>query len=260
MRALLRVQAQRRPPYRWLFAAALSSVSVDGVRRVPTTSGRASGASGLVAGAANAFVAASALFRGLSPGSSSSESNAPGTPPAGLPGPVAIRPAGPGDVIAMQRINEAVLPENYPRQFYAQQLADWPGLQLVACAPDRVDPSRAHDGYGPVIGYCLAKMEGASRGHITSIAVLPEYRNRGCATAIMREVTAQMRGRYRATAVTLNVRKSNVAALHVYTTKLGYSTEAVYSRYYQDGEDALHLVFPIEADAADEVTAQADHA
>lgn len=237
------VPARRRPPFRWLFAAALSSASVDGARRFSSAGNRVSGgASALIAGAA-------ALFHGPAVLPADLRLGPDGAAPSEGAGPVAIRMAGPGDVLAMQRINEAVLPENYPRQFYAQMLADWPGLQLVACAPGPADASSAD---GPVIGYCLAKMEGAARGHITSIAVLPAYRNCGCATAIMREVTAQMRGRYRATSVTLNVRKSNVAALRVYTQKLGYLTEAVYSRYYQDGEDALHLALCIEEAAAKE--------
>mmetsp|Transcript_4864 Transcript_4864/g.15059 ORF Transcript_4864/g.15059 Transcript_4864/m.15059 type:complete len:280 (+) Transcript_4864:779-1618(+) len=255
-RMLRGMRAPRRRPFRWLMAAALSSAAVDGTRRSPPTSGRSpaqagGGANGLVAGATNAFAAASALFRGpdLSGGASAAHAA-----PCAPHGALAIREAGPADVNAMQRINEAVLPENYSRQFYMQQLADWPGLQLVACAPDLADPDdlaarqAGADGahLGPVIGYCLGKMEGSRRGHITSIAVLPEHRNRGCATAIMREVTAQMRGRYGAAAVTLNVRKSNVAALHVYTDKLGYATDAIYTRYYQDGEDALHLVLTLE--------------
>jgi peptide alpha-N-acetyltransferase len=128
-----------------------------------------------------------------------------------------------------------VLPENYPSAFYRAQLADWPGLQLVACAPTD----------GQVVGYCLGKMEAARVGHITAIAVLPAHRNGGAATAIMREVTARMRQSYGASRVSLNVRLSNLAALHVYTAKLGYATEAVYARYYADGEDALHLVLAL---------------
>jgi len=147
-----------------------------------------------------------------------------------------IRQAMASDVSEMKRINELVLPENYPQAFYLQHLNEWPSLQLVACG----------EGSEGIVGYCLAKMEDAISGHIISIAVLPEHRNCGAATAIMREVTELMRRGYGAARVTLNVRVSNEAALHVYTSKLGYRKEAIYASYYANGEDALHLLLPLE--------------
>mmetsp|Transcript_6763 Transcript_6763/g.16426 ORF Transcript_6763/g.16426 Transcript_6763/m.16426 type:complete len:252 (+) Transcript_6763:3-758(+) len=215
------VGPSRGQPFRWLLtAAAISSSAVDG----------AAGAAGGLVGAANALFAG-VLFRPPGAGAATN-------PPSAL----AIRTALAKDVLDIKRINEAVLPENYPLGFYQQQLSDWPGLQLVACTPGES---------GTVVGYCLGKMEAAGRGHIISIAVLPEHRNCGCATAIMREVTLQMRQRYAAAEVTLNVRSSNTAALHVYTSKLGYRTAEVYARYYQNGEDAMHLVLPLAEKAQD---------
>lgn len=161
---------------------------------------------------------------------------------------VRIRQALATDIDAMKAINEEVLPENYPLAFYRMHLADWPGLQLVACAPAAPGAAgglAALSGAPSaerVVGYCLAKMEVGSRGHITSIAVLPDFRNCGAATSIMHQVTERMRREHGALSVTLNVRKSNAAALHVYTAKLGYRAKHTWAQYYQDGEDALHLV------------------
>mmetsp|Transcript_6866 Transcript_6866/g.18598 ORF Transcript_6866/g.18598 Transcript_6866/m.18598 type:complete len:284 (+) Transcript_6866:226-1077(+) len=244
---------------RWLVAAALSSAaSLDGVsaaasstnpRRTPPSAQPMSSVAASVSAHAVAPTAAAGAAHGcllavraLLGGSVADTATAP--PPAAADAaagadvaPVDIRTAVSADLRSMKRINEAVLPENYPLSFYEHHMSEWPGIQLVACAPDDE---------GKVVGYCLAKMEGAGRGHVLSIAVLPSHRNRGTATAIMAQVTGEMRRRYGASCVTLNVRKSNEAAIHVYTSKLGYRLQQTFARYYQNGEDALHLVLRLD--------------
>ena len=76
--------------------------------------------------------------------------------------------------------------------------------------------------------------------HVNSIAVDPELRGKGLATALMRFVLAEAerRGAHRAT---LEVRRSNRPARRLYE-KLGFSIVAVRSQYYtQPDEDALIL-------------------
>lgn len=41
--------------------------------------------------------------------------------------------------------------------------------------------------------------------------------------------------------VSLHVRKSNTAALHLYKETLGFSIEKIEARYYADGEDAFSM-------------------
>lgn len=63
--------------------------------------------------------------------------------------------------------------------------------------------------------------------------------------------------------VSLHVRMSNIAALHLYRDTLGFGVEKVESKYYADGEDAYSmkmdlkfikdLIIPEEADEGDEV-------
>lgn len=46
---------------------------------------------------------------------------------------------------------------------------------------------------------------------------------------------------YRANYVSLHVRMSNTAALHLYRDTLGFEVEKVESKYYADGEDAFAM-------------------
>jgi ribosomal-protein-alanine N-acetyltransferase len=74
--------------------------------------------------------------------------------------------------------------------------------------------------------------------HITNIAVHPDYRGRGLGERLMRSLMsfAVSSG---ATAMTLEVRRSNEAAKQLYR-KLGFVEEGVRPGYYTDnGEDAI---------------------
>ena len=59
--------------------------------------------------------------------------------------------------------------------------------------------------------------------------------------------------------VSLHVRMSNIAALHLYRDTLGFKVEKVESKYYADGEDAysmkMNLGF-VQEEALDEDAAQ----
>lgn len=75
-------------------------------------------------------------------------------------------------------------------------------------------------------------------GHITNIAVHPEYRGMGLGNAIMEALIMEAK-KNGITAMTLEVRMSNMAAINLYK-KYGFIEEAVRKKYYQDtGEDAL---------------------
>lgn len=88
-----------------------------------------------------------------------------------------------------------------------------------------------------VIGYAgLWKVYG--EGHITNIAVHPEYRKNGVGAALLKKLIemAESDGIYR---MTLEVRKSNEAAIHLYS-KFRFQPGGVRKGYYADnGEDAI---------------------
>ena len=74
--------------------------------------------------------------------------------------------------------------------------------------------------------------------YITNIAVHPEFRNAGVGSRLLESLLEICSGNDME-AVTLEVRKSNLAALHLYQ-KYGFAVEGSRRRYYADnGEDAL---------------------
>ena len=88
-----------------------------------------------------------------------------------------------------------------------------------------------------VVGYA-GMWKVFDEGHITNIAVHPEFRKSGVGSRLLESMleTAREQG---IVAMTLEVRKSNVAAQHLYH-KYGFRTEGERRRYYADnGEDAL---------------------
>ncbi|MBR2215437.1 MAG: ribosomal protein S18-alanine N-acetyltransferase [Selenomonadaceae bacterium] len=73
---------------------------------------------------------------------------------------------------------------------------------------------------------------------ITNVAILPEHRGKGAATALMAKMIEKAKERG-ATAMTLEVRPSNVPALALYA-KFGFKSVGRRPKYYQDnGEDAI---------------------
>ncbi len=92
---------------------------------------------------------------------------------------------------------------------------------------------------GLVVAFCCVWVV-MDELHINNVAVRPEFRRRGLARALLAHVTdeAIRRG---ATRATLEVRRSNVAALRLYD-RLGFTIGGVRRNYYTNPiEDALIL-------------------
>lgn len=95
------------------------------------------------------------------------------------------------------------------------------------------------DASGEPVGFC-AVWRVLDELHINNLAVLPERRRGGAASAMLERVLADgaARGAHRAT---LEVRASNTAALRLYE-RFGFRVTAVRRGYYtQPEEDALVL-------------------
>ena len=146
---------------------------------------------------------------------------------------VCVRAATVDDLWAMQRCNLMCLPENYQMKYYLYHALAWPSLLQVA------------DVDGAIVGYVLAKLdEDASddvRGHITSLSVLRTHRKLGLAATLMRAAHRALRECYDAKDVSLHVRVSNEAAIHLYRDVLKYEEVGVEAKYYADGEDAYNM-------------------
>jgi ribosomal-protein-alanine N-acetyltransferase len=97
----------------------------------------------------------------------------------------------------------------------------------------------ARDALNEAIGFCSC-WRVLDEVHINNLAVLPEHRRSGVASALLERVLQDgvARGAPRAT---LEVRRSNVAALKLYQ-KFGFSVSGVRRGYYSNPEeDALVL-------------------
>ncbi|KAI0082475.1 acyl-CoA N-acyltransferase [Panus rudis PR-1116 ss-1] len=146
-----------------------------------------------------------------------------------------IRPARVEDLPGMQACNLQNLPENYTMKYYMYHGLTWPQLSFVA------------EDQGRIVGYILAKMEEdladdeEPHGHVTSISVLRSHRRLGLAKRLMIQSQEAMATIYRASYVSLHVRKSNRAALGLYRDTLGFTVQDIEKSYYADGEDAYAM-------------------
>lgn len=81
-----------------------------------------------------------------------------------------------------------------------------------------------------IVGYVIADVD---RNLIVSIAVHPEYRNKGYGKKLMDYVLKLMKGK-----IFLQVRKSNKIAISFYQ-KIGFKKIKEIKKYYMNGEDAI---------------------
>jgi len=131
-------------------------------------------------------------------------------------------------------INRVCLPENYATYFFLDLYERFPETFIVA------------EEDGEVVGYIMCRIETglpdfgllgiAKKGHVISIAVLPEHQRKGIGTALMKEAIAGMRI-YKGKECYLEVRVSNTPAVNLYK-KLGFESSKVVHGYYADGEAA----------------------
>ncbi|PPQ65961.1 hypothetical protein CVT26_010723 [Gymnopilus dilepis] len=147
-----------------------------------------------------------------------------------------IRPMRVEDLPGMQACNLQNLPENYTMKYYMYHAMTWPSISFVA-----------EDQGGRIVGYILAKMDEETpegeeaHGHVTSLSVLRSYRRLGLAKKLMVQSQEAMAQIYRASYVSLHVRKSNRAALSLYKDTLGFTVKEIEKGYYADGEDAYAM-------------------
>ncbi|RLG09374.1 MAG: ribosomal-protein-alanine N-acetyltransferase [Thaumarchaeota archaeon] len=146
-----------------------------------------------------------------------------------------IRQASEEDLVPVMNINRICLPENYSYFFFQTILRDYPKTFLVA------------EVNGKIVGYVMCRVERIlskldrfrfkRAGHVISIAVLPEYRNRGIARSLLNRAINVLKDEYKCEEVFLEVRVSNNPAISLYE-KLGFLKVNISRRYYLDGEDA----------------------
>jgi ribosomal-protein-alanine N-acetyltransferase len=141
--------------------------------------------------------------------------------------PPLILPARPSDLRAVYRIAETAFPVPWPFEELQKELhRPFSGLRVLRPASD-----------APIAGF-LNYWRVADELQIMNVAVLPELRRFGYGGALLRDLLQQAQAA-RASAVLLEVRRSNAAAISLYE-RYGFAGVGVRQRYYSDnGEDAL---------------------
>ncbi len=132
-------------------------------------------------------------------------------------------------------INRTCLPENYSASFFLDIYEKYPEGFLVALNGDQVVGyimCRLERGFSDVSRFRLAK-----KGHIVSIAVLPEHRRKGVATKLVEEATKGLIEK-EAEECFLEVRISNRPAQDLYKG-LGFQESRSIPFYYHNGEGAV---------------------
>ena len=151
-----------------------------------------------------------------------------------LKGGYVIRRFERDDLDQVVRINKSCLPENYPNSFFLGLHFQAPNAFIVAEKDDKV------------VGYVMCRVERGfsnfgmkivKKGHIVSLAVLPEHRRRKVAEKLLSEALKGLKG-YDVNEVYLEVRVSNEPAINLYK-KFGFEVVKRQKGYYLDGEDAF---------------------
>ena len=145
-----------------------------------------------------------------------------------------LRKFAPSELQDVMNINRVCLPENYTDIFFIDLYQRYPETFIVA------------EENGGIVGYIMCRIEvGLSnfglgglvrKGHVVSIAVLPENRRKGVANALLKEAMEGMR-HYKAKQCFLEVRVTNEAGIALYKN-LGLEVTRTIGGYYSDGEDA----------------------
>ena len=86
----------------------------------------------------------------------------------------------------------------------------------------------------------------ADECHILNVAVHPDFRRRGVGIYLMNSAIAEARAKH-ATCVTLEVRRSNLAARQLYR-RLQFEERRLRRHYYGPGEDAIVMELQLDGE------------
>ncbi len=148
-----------------------------------------------------------------------------------------LRPFKATDLDQVMNINRRCLPENYSTYFFLDLHERFPETFIVA------------EDKSVIVGYIMCRIETGApdfgslsfkkKGHVISIAVLPEYRRQGVAYALMKEAMQAML-RLKAKECYLEARVSNTPAVKLYQ-KMGFKVTQTIQGYYANREAAYKM-------------------
>jgi [ribosomal protein S18]-alanine N-acetyltransferase len=139
------------------------------------------------------------------------------------------RLASPDDLDAVVAIEEASFNNPTTRDWYEGELKR-PDVCFIYVLRTESEP---------VAGFCAFWLI-VDQAHINNLAIRPELRGRGLGTQLLESIIREAR-HLGATSLTLEVRRSNLAAQRLYA-KAGFYEQSVRKNYYtQPVEDAIIL-------------------
>ena len=149
--------------------------------------------------------------------------------------PFTLRKFVPDDLQSVMQINRVCLPENYTDFFFIDLhqrfpetfiLAEEEGRKVAGYIMCRIEVGLSNYGFGGLI----------RKGHVVSIAVMPQNRRKGIAQALINKMLEGMKY-YKAKQCFLEVRVTNEFGISLYK-KLGFEITRTINGYYSDNEDA----------------------
>jgi ribosomal-protein-alanine N-acetyltransferase len=145
-----------------------------------------------------------------------------------------LRVFAPPDIESVVNINRVCLPENYAPYFFLDTFHSSPQTFIVA------------ESEGNIVGYIMCRVEHgfsevrklhfAKKGHVISVAVMPEFRRRSIGRGLVERALSALSS-LSADECFLEVRITNDPAVDLYR-KLGFEITRRIARYYYDGADA----------------------
>ncbi len=139
---------------------------------------------------------------------------------------LSLRPLELGDLDAVISIEVVSYPSPWSRSMFTTELAKPSALSVGA-----------FDAHGSLVGYLILSRY-VDAWHVMNVAVHPDHRRHGIASALLNELFLATRDDARR-GYTLEVRVSNIGAIELYE-RFGFHSHGVRRGYYTDNrEDAL---------------------
>jgi ribosomal-protein-alanine N-acetyltransferase len=135
-----------------------------------------------------------------------------------------IRPVRQNDIEQVSILEQASFNDPYPSYFLSELARDNPETFLVLTVNNEI------------VGYSVVD-HWEDHDHLISIAVRPDSRRKGLGEALLVELEKRLS---KERPLRLEVRQSNVAAIHLYS-KRGFTKTGLAEAYYRDGENAITM-------------------
>jgi [ribosomal protein S18]-alanine N-acetyltransferase len=146
-----------------------------------------------------------------------------------------LREATVRDLPRILEIERLAFPEPWSLESFKRELM-LPFSRIVVAAEAEAVPCSRADPSGQPAGF-LCRWLVADECHVLNVAVHPTLRRGGIGMALMEETIDEAKTK-KSRLVTLEVRRSNVAARSLYR-KLSFEERRLRTNYYGPGEDAI---------------------